>query len=120
MLDQLKEDERNWEQEHADIPPMDAMPTSPSSSIVSHKLLSKMHGKLTNMSDFSGFLCFGNSDSTSDELSIGGFFKNRCQDLQEMITSKSPTKHIPTPLISNSLLGWSESIFFPSLFDNNC
>lgn len=108
MLDQLQEDERKWEQEHADIPPIETVSTSSSSSssFVSHKLLSKMHGKLTNMSDFSGFLCYGNSDSAGDDMSIGGFFKNRCQDLQEMITSKSPTKHIPMALISNSLLGW--------------
>lgn len=94
MQEQLKKDEKEWDHEYADIPSVSRLP-----SIVSSELLPKVHGKLTNMSDFSGYLCVSNSDPT--ELSIGRYFLNRCQELQDVLPSKSPTKnnHKPMSLI---------------------
>lgn len=94
MQEQLKNDEKEWAQEYADIPSM-----STSTSIASNDVvLPKEHRKLTNMSDFSGYLSVSNSDPT--ELSIGRFFLNRCQELHDFLP-KSPMKnnHKPMPLI---------------------
>lgn len=97
MHEQLKKDEKEWDQEYADIPSM-----SESTSIVSNNLvLPKVHGKLTNMSDFSGYLSVSNSDPT--ELSIGRYFLNRCQELHDFLP-KSPMKnnHKPVSLIPSN------------------
>lgn len=102
MLEQIQNDEDEWERSRADIPIGERSSLSKSSSSMgSHLKLPKMHGKLANMTEFSGFLVDSTSDST--DMSIGRYFSNRCQDLQEMIPTKSPTKkHTPVALVSTS------------------
>lgn len=91
MQEQLKKDEKDWDCEYAEIPSV-----SQSTSIVSNKGLLKAHGKLTNMSDFSGILSVTNSEST--DSSIGRYFLNRCLDLKDILPTKTPTKHHHTPM----------------------
>lgn len=103
MLEQIQNDEDDWERSRADIPIIenDSLAESSKSMVSSHLHVPKMHGKLTNMTEFSGFLIDSASDST--DMSIGRYFSNRCQDLQAMIPTKSPTKkHTPVALLSTS------------------
>lgn len=112
MQEQLKRDEKDWEQEYADIPQMDSDTMSapalepaaqvPSSSSDISQQRIKMHGHLANVTDFSvAYLC--DSSSVNTDMSIGRYFSNRCQDVREMIPTRSPTKHNPIALVSNSM-----------------
>ncbi|XP_031620090.1 uncharacterized protein LOC116338772 isoform X2 [Contarinia nasturtii] len=108
MHDQLNKDEKEWEQEFADIPQMNGVSMSMSmSSSVSDEKFAKPHGKLTNMTDFS--VAYLGETTIQKDLSIGRFFQNRCQDLTEMIPAKSPKKHTPIALVSNSMQSASSS-----------
>lgn len=99
MLDQISKDEKDWEKSRADLPFTECDSISQPKSLAPHKLISKLHGKLTNMSDFSGYLVDG---ASCNDLSIGRYFSNRCEDLQDIIPNKSPTKkHEPISLFSN-------------------
>lgn len=98
MSEQLKEDERKWEQEFADIPQMNG--ESMSVSETSHRPVPKLHAKLANMTDFS-LAYMGESISSNTDMSIGRYFSNRCQDIREMIPTSSPRKHKPTALVGN-------------------
>lgn len=103
MLDQIQKDENDWERSRADVPFSENDSISKSTSFIPPNLPSvpKIHKKLANMSDFSGYLV---DSSCSTDLSIGRYFSNRCGDLQDMIPSKSPTKrHVPIPLFSSSI-----------------
>lgn len=104
MHDQLLKDENEWEQEFADIP--NNQPAAPVPDM-SQRSVPKFHGKLANMTDFSGFLCADSPTDDSTDMSIGRYFLNRCQDLREIITATSPTKHVPVSLVTNSTeAGW--------------
>lgn len=96
MHEQLRKDEKEWDREYADIPSVSQLPSIGSNEA---DCIPKVHGKLTNMTDFSGYLCVSNSDPT--ELSIGRYFLNRCQELQDVLPTRSPTKnnHKPMSLI---------------------
>lgn len=95
MQDQLKKDEKDWDHEYADIPSVSQL-----TSILSNESVSKMNGKLANISDFPGYSCVSNSYSSTD-FSIGRFFSNRCVELQDVLPTKSPKKinHKPMSLI---------------------
>lgn len=101
MQDQLKKDEKEWDQEYADIPNMHSDTMSMTASETSHKQPPRMHGRLANMTDFS-MAYVGDSISGNTDTSIGRYFSNRCQDIREIIPNSSPTKHIPIALVSNS------------------
>lgn len=95
MQDQLKKDEKAWDHEYADIPSVSQL-----TSMISNESVSKMHGKMANLSDFPGYSCVSNSCSSTD-FSIGRFFSNRCVELQDVLPTKSPRKdnHKPMSLI---------------------
>ncbi|XP_055315088.1 uncharacterized protein LOC129575454 isoform X2 [Sitodiplosis mosellana] len=96
--EQMDKDEKSWEQEHAIIPQMSV--DSISELDVSPKTLPKQK-KLVNLPDFS-MAYLGDSLSGNSDMSMGRFFLNRCGDIREMISAKSPTKHIPVALVANS------------------
>lgn len=106
MQEQLKNDEKDWDHEYADIPSVSQI-----TSIVSNESVSRPNGKFANISDFPGYSCVSNSYSSTD-FSIGRFFSNRCVELQDVLPAKSPTKsnYKPMSLIppnsTQSQIGW--------------
>lgn len=98
MHEQLNKDERSWAQEYADIPQSNNDSMSMTDTV--SKTLPKLHAKLANMTDFS-MAYLGDSLSGNTDMSIGRYFSNRCQDIREMIPTRSPTKHIPMALVPN-------------------
>lgn len=104
MHDQLNQDEKDWEQECCDIPQTNRNSMSVSEASSSKKPAPKLHAKLAaDMTDFS-MAYFGDSISSTTDMSIGRFFSNRCPyAVRDMIPAKSPTKHVPIALVSNSI-----------------
>lgn len=102
MLKQFEIDEKDWEQEYAVIPQTNSfLMRSTSNTSQTTNLV-----KPTNATDFS-MAYIGNDYSTitaaNTDISIGQYFSNRCQDLCEIISAKSPTKHKPIALVSNAI-----------------
>lgn len=97
MHDQLNQDEKEWEQEYADIPQMDSV----SMSSMFEDKSAKPHGKLTDVTDFS--VAYLGESIVQKEVSIGRFFQNRCQDLTEMIPATTPKRHTPVALVTDSM-----------------
>lgn len=92
----IQRDEREWENEFADLP---AKTDSIASSERSATSLRLPQSRLINLTEFSGYLAEHKTSETSD-MSLGNFFSKRCEDLHRMIPNKSPTKqHKPVPLI---------------------
>lgn len=103
MHEQLYQDEKEWEQERCDIPQTNRDSMSVSEATSSKKPPPKLHAKLADMTDFS-MAYLGDSISSTTDMSIGRFFSNRCPyAVRDMIPAKSPTKHIPIALVSNSI-----------------
>lgn len=96
--EQMDKDEKSWEQECAIIPQMSG--DSISVTNVSQSALPKQK-KLVNLPDFS-MAYLGDSLSVSSDMSMGRFFLNRCDDIRQIISAKSPTKHVPVAIIANS------------------
>ena len=96
--EQMDKDEKSWEQECAVIPQMSV--GSFSVANVSQSALPKQK-KLVNLPDFS-MAYLGDSLSGSSDMSMGRFFQNRCGDIRQIISAKSPTKHVPVAIVANS------------------
>lgn len=104
----LNQDEREWQNEFGILPAVSDIPeiliTSTSkTSNANPKIGGK---KLVNLTEFSGYLADNNSpdNNLSDfsTISLGQYFGKRCQDVHEMIPSRSPTKHKPIALLGDS------------------
>lgn len=78
-----------------------------------HRLNSKVPGidpkrntKLVNLTEFSGYLAESNrtenSSANYSTMSMGQFFAKRCEDVRDMIPSRSPTKSKPIALVGDS------------------
>lgn len=102
MGEKLLEDEKEWQNEFGDLPPIEA--SKPLSKIATpnrRNANKKIPGKLVNLTEFSGYLGDSNSAEYST-MSMGKYFSKRCEDIRDMIPNSSPTKCKPMALLSDS------------------
>lgn len=96
--EQMDKDEKSWEQECAAIPQTSVNSISMANESQSAYPKQK---KLVNLPDFS-MAYLGDSLSGNSDMSMGRFFLNRCDDIRQILSAKSPTKHVPVAIIANS------------------
>lgn len=100
MQSKLLEDERQWQNEFGNLPSMDRSSKETSSS--SECRYSKRGAKYLNLTEFSGIV--GDGGRYSSNMSMGNFFSTRCEDVRQIITTKSPTKRLkPVALVESKL-----------------
>lgn len=108
MQDKLWQDEREWQNEFGILPSgIDRYGKMLTSTAKVSNAESKNGGKLVNLTEFSGYLA-GNNTANCSTMSLGQYFSKRCEDIREIIPSKSPTKTIPIALLGDSYRSGSE------------
>lgn len=86
MQGKLLEDEKQWQNEFGVLP--NGSETSKESFASSDTRNSRPGTKYLNLTEFSGIV----GDNGRENMSMGNFFSNRCEDVREIIPTKSPTK----------------------------
>lgn len=99
MQTQMMEDEKEWQDEFG-VLPADSTKSSKARSSSEEK---GHTGKVINLTEFSGILGDTSYRDRSSNMSMGGFFLKRCEDVRDMIPAISPTKrHKPVSLLHDS------------------
>lgn len=103
MGEELLKDEKEWQNEFADIP-YDTNSCDRSSSIKSNgNAVRKTSSKVVNLTEFSGILDYSKPvERSNSDMSIGHYFRRKCEDIRDVIPNISPTKARPIPLLSDS------------------
>lgn len=102
MGEELLKDEKEWQNEFADIP-YDTNNCDRASSIKAKGNAKAASAKVVNLTEFSGILDDSTPvESSTSEMSIGRYFSRKCEDIRNVIPNNSPTKARPIPLLSNS------------------